>query len=77
MRQTTHVPEPSTNVYDEFSARYTRERHHCNVLCLGVDLSGTNRLRAIVEAFLDANPAGGRFARMVEKVMQMEQVAAV
>jgi ribose 5-phosphate isomerase B len=60
-------------VQDEFSARYTRERHHCNLLCLGVDLSGGIRLKPIMDGFLSAQPAEGRYGRMVEKMMQIER----
>jgi len=63
--------------HDEFSARCTRERHHCNVLCLGVDLDGRASLKHIVESFLSAQPSEGRYARMVQKMMRIEEIRKV
>ena len=34
---------------------------------------GVSRLAAIVEGFLSAQPSGGRYGSMVQKMMQIEQ----
>ena len=54
-----------TNAAD---ARTTRQHNHANVLCLGAVNVAPNAAGAIVEAFLTAQPEGGRHERRVEKI---------
>jgi len=60
-------------VQDEFVARRTRERHCCNVLCLGAGLEGVKNLERIVDAFLSAKPDPEHCALVAEKLTQIEQ----
>lgn len=55
-------------VYDDNSARMTRQHNNANVLCLpGRELSDEN-LKQIVETWLDTNFDGGRHERRVNKI---------
>ncbi|MGM0545538.1 MAG: ribose 5-phosphate isomerase B [Bacteroidota bacterium] len=55
-------------VYDDNSARMTRQHNNANVLCLpGRELSDEN-LKKIVETWLDTNFDGGRHERRVNKI---------
>ena len=59
--------------YDVSSARNSREHNHANVLTLGAGLIGENLARQIVDAWLATPWGGGRHARRVEKIDQIEQ----
>lgn len=59
--------------HDVFSAQATREHNDANVLCLGERVVGPGLARAIVEAWLRADFAGGRHARRVEKIRDLER----
>ncbi len=61
--------------YDVSSARNGREHNHANVLTLGAGLIGENLARQIVDAWLATPWSGGRHARRVEKISQIEQRA--
>jgi ribose 5-phosphate isomerase B len=63
-------------VHDEFVARRTRERHQCNILCLGAGLDGLNSLEMIIDAFLSATARSERSAIIVERLAQIEQMRA-
>ncbi len=63
----------SAVAHDEFTARCTREQHHCNVLCLASESAGDRALVGIVETFMAAVPAGGRHADRVAKIAAMER----
>lgn len=58
--------------HDVFSARATREHNDSNVLTLGERVIGQGLARAIVEAWLGAEFAGGRHAARVEKIRALE-----
>ncbi len=62
--------------YDVSSARNSREHNHANVLTLGAGLIGENLARQIVDAWLATPWGGGRHARRVEKINQIEQQAS-
>src|SRR5438128_11767765 len=47
-------------VHDEITARTSREKNHCNVLCLGTDLLSEDQIRNIVEIFLATPWTDGR-----------------
>jgi ribose 5-phosphate isomerase B len=59
--------------YDQATAVNSREHNNANVLCLGAGLIGPNLARQIVKIWLDASFAGGRHARRVDKMMEIEQ----
>lgn len=58
--------------HDVFSARATREHNDSNILTLGERVIGQGLARAIVEAWLGAEFAGGRHAARVEKIRTLE-----
>lgn len=60
---------------DEFSARRTREKHHCNVLCLGADTDGSTHLKKIVDHFLATQLDSGRYPLIVKKLAQIERMS--
>lgn len=68
----------AVHAHDEFTARRSREHHHCNVLCIGADLLSDEQIRTIVEIFLKTPCETGRHKRRIEKIQQIEatQVAA-
>ncbi|HEY1628666.1 MAG TPA: RpiB/LacA/LacB family sugar-phosphate isomerase [Tepidisphaeraceae bacterium] len=62
----------AVHAHDEFTARRSREHHHCNVLCLGADLLSEEHIRNIVEIFLSAPTEPGRHKRRIEKIRKIE-----
>src|SRR5689334_5742089 len=42
----------AVHAHDEFSARRSREHHHCNVVCIGADLLSEDQIRTIIQIFL-------------------------
>ena len=59
--------------YDLSTASNAREHNDANVLTLGAGLIGANLARQIVKAFLSTDFGGGRHARRVEKIMEIER----
>jgi len=59
--------------YDISSARNSREHNHANVLCLGAGLIGEGLAWQIVEEWLSTEWAGGRHARRVAKIDDIEK----
>lgn len=55
-------------VLDTFSARMAREHNDANVLCIGARVAGSGLARALLQAFVAAQFAGGRHARRVAKL---------
>src|SRR5205085_12435017 len=60
-------------VHDDVTARQSREKMHCNVLCLGTDLMGEDQIRNIVEIFLNTPFEQGRHQQRLEKIKQIER----
>lgn len=60
--------------HDVSSARSSREHNDANVLALGAGLVGPALAREIVEVWLAAVFAGGRHARRVAKIAELEGV---
>ena len=58
--------------HDEITARQAREKNHCNVLCLGVDLLGEDQIRKIVEIFLTTHFEPGRHDARIAKINAIE-----
>jgi ribose 5-phosphate isomerase B len=58
--------------YDHATAFNSREHNNANVLTLGAGLIGPNLAKQIVTTFLDTDFAGGRHARRVDKIMEIE-----
>lgn len=57
---------------DTYSARMSRLHNNANILCLGGRVLGPGLALDIVDAWLSAEFEGGRHARRVEKIRQME-----
>lgn len=60
-------------VHDVFSAVATREHNDSNILCLGERVIGFGVARLITQTWLTTDFLGGRHARRVEKVGQLEE----
>jgi ribose 5-phosphate isomerase B len=58
--------------YDLTTAANAREHNDANVLTLGGTLVGTRLAADIVRAFLTTEFGGGRHARRVEKINQLD-----
>ena len=59
--------------HDSLTARRAREHNDANVLALGGKIVGEDEAIAIVQEFLNAQFAGGRHQRRVEKIDEMDQ----
>ena len=59
--------------YDVSTAGNAREHNHANVLTLGAGLIGPNAAKQIVKTWLSTPWAGGRHARRVQKIMDIER----
>jgi ribose 5-phosphate isomerase B len=57
----------------EFEARMARAHNDANVLCVGERVVGLGLGGAVVKAFLETAFEGGRHARRVEKMKEMER----
>lgn len=57
---------------DTLSARRARLHNDANVLCLGQDIIGEGLALEIVKAFLNTGFEGGRHARRLDKVRDIE-----
>ena len=58
---------------DTASARISREHNDSNVVTLGARTTAPDAAKGIVEAWLETAFAGGRHARRVEKVAELEK----
>ena len=58
--------------HDTFAAARAREHTDCNILCMGEWCIGQGIGREIVKAFLDAEFVGGRHARRLEKMQDLD-----
>lgn len=59
--------------YDQATAINSREHNHANVLTLGAGLIGPSLARQILKVWLETPSGGGRHARRVEKIMDIER----
>ena len=58
--------------YDQATAFNSREHNDANVLTLGAGMIGPNLAKQIVKAWLETPFGGGRHARRVNKIMEIE-----
>lgn len=58
--------------HDTFSAQMSREHNDANILTMGERVVGPGLALAIVEKWLATDFSGGRHARRVDKIMQLE-----
>ncbi len=59
--------------YDQATAFNSREHNDANVLTLGAGLIGPNLAKQIVKTWLETAFGGGRHARRVNKIMEIER----
>jgi ribose 5-phosphate isomerase B len=59
--------------YDHATALNSREHNNANVLTLGAGMIDTKLARQIVLTWLNTNFGGGRHARRVDKIMDIEK----
>lgn len=60
--------------HDSLTARRAREHNDANVLALGGKIVGDDEAIAIVQEFLNAQFAGGRHQRRIDKISEMDRV---
>ena len=58
--------------YDFATASNSREHNNANYLTLGAGLIGLNQAKLIVKTFLGTEFGGGRHAKRVDKIMEIE-----
>ena len=61
--------------HDEFTAEMCRRHNDVNVLCLSADMLGERRVDHLVKIWLATEFEGGRHARRLEKISNIEQTA--
>ena len=59
--------------HDELTAEVSRRHNDANVLCLPADLLGDDVMRRIVEVWLSTPFDGGRHARRIKKLEEIEK----
>jgi len=59
---------------DAYTARMSREHNDANVLALGARITGRDAAIEILATWLAADFAGGRHARRVEKIVDLDRV---
>ena len=59
--------------YDEATAHNSREHNNANVLTLGAGMIGGSVARQVVQTFLHTEFGGGRHARRVDKIRDIER----
>lgn len=57
---------------DSYTARLTRQHNDANILCMGARVIGPGLAQDIVEAFLGTTFEGGRHARRIGLIADME-----
>jgi ribose 5-phosphate isomerase B len=58
---------------DYATASNSREHNNANVLSLGAGLLGVNQIKLIIKTFLETDFGGGRHARRVDKITDIEK----
>lgn len=61
--------------HDEFTAQISRAHNDANILCLSADLLAHKLIERIVETWLATPFEGGRHARRVQKIADIERQA--
>lgn len=60
-------------VHDEMTAQLSRAHNDANVVCLSADLLGARIMDKLVRVFIDTPFEGGRHARRVAKIVEIER----
>lgn len=63
----------ATPVHDDVTAELSRRHNDSNVLCLSADLLGERLISHVVDIWLKTEFEGGRHARRITKIDEMEQ----
>lgn len=63
----------AAHVTDSYSARMTKEHNNANVICLGGRITGVEIATDIVNAYLNAEFAGGRHQNRLDKITALEK----
>jgi ribose 5-phosphate isomerase B len=63
----------AANVWNEETARLARQHNNANVLAVGARTTPVGTIPAIVRAWFDAEFEGGRHAKRIEKIRELEQ----
>lgn len=63
----------AANCRDIIDAEMCRRHNDSNVLCLSADLVGEDLMDRMVQTWLDTRFEGGRHARRLDKIAQLEQ----
>jgi len=58
---------------DAYTARMSREHNDANILALGARITGRDAAIEILETWLEAEFAGGRHARRVDKLVELDR----
>ncbi len=61
--------------HDDITAEMSRRHNNLNVLCLSADLLGSKLIDRMVEIWLTTEFEGGRHARRVGKINELENQA--
>jgi len=59
--------------HDDLTAEMSRRHNDLNVLCLSADMLGEKLIDRMVEIWLTTEFEGGRHARRIEKITELEQ----
>lgn len=62
--------------HDEIGAEMARRHHDANILCIAADLMGQRTIDRVVETFFATDFEGGRHARRISKINEIEALAA-
>jgi ribose 5-phosphate isomerase B len=63
----------AASVWDDLTAQMSRLHNDANVLCLSADLIGEQSVDRMIDIWLKTEFEGGRHARRVEKITQIEE----
>ena len=59
--------------HDEFTTECSRRHNHANVLCFGADVVPARRMVQLARLWLSTGEEGGRHARRVAKIAEIEK----
>lgn len=68
-----HAGVRAVRAQDEYDAEWCRRHNDVNVLCLSADRIGKGAIDRVIEIWLNTEFEGGRHARRVDKIGQIEQ----
>jgi len=63
----------ATPCHDDLTAELSRRHNNSNILCLSADLLGERLIDRMIEVWLNTPFDGGRHARRVDKISDLEQ----